>query len=505
MIDSSTPVLVGVGQLTQRWQDPASQKHPMALMADAARAAFEDCGATGIIAGVDSLHVVNTFTWPYDDLPGQLAAELGVPATHREYTGIGGNTPQRLVNHACAELASGRRRAVLIVGAEALDSTMHAASAGIDLPWPAPAGTTPSPATGNVDEERDGVGPMEKAHGLVLPIHVYPLLETALRADARRSPADHQAHVGRLFARLSQVAATHAQAWFPTVRSADEIATPTADNRYICYPYTKLMNAIMRVDQAAALLLTTVDEAERLGIDPDRWVFPMGGADLNDIWDLARRASLIESPALQTAASTALAQAGVGIDEVDVFDLYSCFPSAVQIARRALGIAEDDGRELTVTGGLPYFGGAGNNYGSHAIATVAQRVRSRPATLAMVTGMGWYVTKHAVGVYGKRPPAQRWTDRDTTAAQAAIEAAAMPPPVERADGRLTIEAFTIRHERDGTPSRGTAIGRLADGRRALAVIDAGPAELELLEREELVGRTGTVHHDESSERNILKM
>ena len=49
------------------------------------------------------------------------------------------------------------------------------------------------------------------------------------------------------------------------------------------------------------------------------------------------------------------------ISEIDAFDIYSCFPSAIQIACDEIGLDIDDPRNLTVTGGLPYFGGPGNN------------------------------------------------------------------------------------------------------------------------------------------------
>lgn len=37
-------------------------------------------------------------------------------------------------------------------------------------------------------------------------------------------------------------------------------------------------------------------------------------------------------------------------------DLYSCFPCVVQIAADVLGMAHDDPRGFTVTGGLPFYG-----------------------------------------------------------------------------------------------------------------------------------------------------
>ena len=153
-----------------------------------------------------------------------------------------------------------------------------------------------------------------------------------------------------------------------------------------------------------------------------------GGADLNDIWNVTRRPCLHESPAIRHASRLALEQAGMGLEAIGAFDLYSCFPSAFEIARREVGIGADDPRTLSVTGGLPFFGGPGNNYSMHAIATVVDLIRQDRSLNAMVTANGWYLTKHSVGVYGGTPPARPWSDRDDSALQRSIDARALPAP-----------------------------------------------------------------------------
>jgi acetyl-CoA C-acetyltransferase len=257
------------------------------------------------------------------------------------------------------------------------------------------------------------------------------------------------------------------------------------------------------VDQAAAVIMTSVDAAEKLGIDSMRRVYPMGGAEFRNIWHVSRRPCLHDSPAITEASRLALGQSGISLNEIGVFDLYSCFPSAVEISRRAIGIPEDDGRDLSVTGGLAYFGGPGNNYSLHAIASVVERIRRDRSLKAMVTANGWFNSKHAVGVYGAEAPLHPWDDRDDEPIQQAIDAQALPEPVERAEGLLTVEAYMIRYGRDGRPQRGTVIGRLPDGRRALADIDASVQGLLKLEQIELVGRTGNVRFNPLVKRNLV--
>jgi acetyl-CoA C-acetyltransferase len=500
---SHTPILVGAAQTVQRWNGDGVADDPLTLMAAAARAAIADTHSERLAASIDRVAVVNVLTWSYADAPGALATRLGLTPRERIYTSIGGNTPQYLVNRAAEALATGRCRAVLIAGGEAGDALAKARKLDRRFEeWPKRA------AALAVDgDQRQGVSASEMTYELFLPSAMYPLIETAIRARAGRSPAGHRAFLGALFARFAAVAAKHPHAWFREAHAADRIATPSPDNRYVGYPYTKLMNSIIAVDQAAAVVMTTEAHARELGIDPSRWVYAMGGADQNDVWHVTERPDLSRSPAIRAAARRALGQAGCGLDAVTDFDLYSCFPAAVEIALDALELEADDPRPLTITGGLPYFGGPGNNYSLHAIATAVDRVRADRKAKVFVSALGWYCTKHAIGVYGGSPGVEPWSanaDRVRAEEQASIDRTALPPPLAEAEGSARIEAFVIRHGRDGTATDGTVLARLGSGARALARLDAPSTELEALENEELVGRAGTVRHDPKAGLNLFR-
>jgi acetyl-CoA C-acetyltransferase len=250
--------------------------------------------------------------------------------------------------------------------------------------------------------------------------------------------------------------------------------------------------------------MTTEDSARSLGIPEGKWVYPAGGAELNDIWYVTRRPCLHESPAIRHASRMALEQAGLTLEDITVFDIYSCFPSAFEIARREIGIPEDDPRDLSVTGGLPFFGGPGNNYSMHAIAAVVDLIRKDRSRKAMVTANGWYLTKHAIGIYTGTPPVHPWNARDDSLTQRAIDAQALPMPVEKASGSITVEAYVIRHDNTGKPVQGTMVGRLKNGSRAPAVIDADPDGLLLMEKIELVGKQGDVRYDEAIGKNMAR-
>ncbi|MDX2167978.1 MAG: acetyl-CoA acetyltransferase [Deltaproteobacteria bacterium] len=485
------PILVGVGQLTNRAGDPGEVMEPLAMMAEASRRAADDAGLA--LREVDELTVINCITRAYADPAGMLAAQLGCTPRQRVYTAIGGNSPQWRVNETAERIARGEVRVALIAGAEAMAGAALARRAGIKLQWAAEG----SPEM--VGDSRWGNNAVEQRHGALMPTAVYPLFENALRAARGWSIARHRQYLGELCAGLAAVAKDNPYAWFRDGKSAAEISTVNDANRLIGWPYPKYMNAIIAVDQAAALLLTDTDTARQLGIPQSKWVYVVGCGDATDHWFISDRVNYFTSPAIRAAGAAALAQARLTIDEIDAFDLYSCFPCAVQIGGDMLGIGLDDRRPKTVTGALPYHGGPGNNYVTHAIASMVERLRRQPGR-GLVTGVGWYLTKHAVGIYQSTPPAQPFARRDPKAVQAEVDAQPHPQLAEAADGPVTVETYTVTHDRDGNPAVGIVVARLADGRRCWATT-TDAALLADAEREELVGAAGRVQHDAESQTN----
>jgi len=485
-MDDRTPILVGAGQRIQRDVDPAVALDPLALMAEAASAAAEDAGGGArLLTAVDSVAVVNVFSWDYGNAPRLLAERVGAHARDQRYTTVGGNTPQSLVNQTAARIAGGEVGLALVAGGEAIATLRRARGR---VAWAVAAGTPPVV----VGEARPGTTEYEVAHNFQLPTQIYPLFENALRARSRLPIDEHRARLGRLMARFSAVAAENPYAWFREARSADEIVTATARNRMIGFPYTKYMNAIIEVDQAAAVLMTSVGRARALGIPASRWVHVLGTAEAHDHWFVSERVNYWSSPAIRAAAGRALALAGVSSDAIDWFDLYSCFPCAVEIGRDMLGIADDDPRPLTVTGGLPYFGGPGNAYSLHAIASMMDRLRASPGTRGLVTALGWYLTKHAVAVYAASPDERGWHADPGPSLQDGIDREPRPEIAAQAEGPATIETYTVLHDRDGAPVSGLVVGRLDDDRRFLANTPVDRDLLESLVVREGVGLRGTV-------------
>ncbi len=464
-------------------------------MAKAARLAAADAGqGEALLRRLDSVAVVNIIGWHYSNAPGLLCEQIGAGTAQQIYTTIGGNTPQWLVNETAERIACGETRLALLAGAEAMYSFSRARKAKVHLPWSSGGSGTPK----IVGVDKQGVNDLELAYGLMMPIAVYPMFENALRAHYGNTIAEHQRQLGELCSRFTQIALDNPHAWFRQSRSAEEITSITADNRYIGFPYPKLMNAILDVDQSAAVVMTSVGMARELGIDESRWVYLWGCGDASDIWHVSERLNYFSSPAIRAAGKQALAMAGVGIDEIDYLDIYSCFPSAVRIGRDMLGIAAEDPRPLTVTGGLPYQGGPGNNYVMHSIATMMDKLRDQPGSKGLVSGLGWYITKHSLGVYSSEPPSRPWERADPRLVQAELDSMPHPVVAPEATGKAKIETYTVLFGRDGAPLRGVAIARLEDDRRCLAQIDGDRSVLEGLTEQEGVGRYGVVRAEEGS-------
>lgn len=496
-VNPRMPVLVGVAQQVDRDSPPETAPTPLDRLERVARLAAADCGVGDALWPLlDRLAVIRAFAdsakafappfWGYTNLPLSLSRRLGAVPARLLYPHAGGNTPQWLVNDMSAAIARGEMEIGLIAGVEAIRTQTRALKAGIALDWSdAPDG----PAAEEIGDARMGVSRHELGHGIALPVNVYPLFENALAAHYGRHPVAHRQALGALMAPFTQVAAANPFSALPTARGARELAEPGPDNRYIAYPYTKYLNSNMFVDQAAALLVMSTARADALGVPPHKRIYLHGCADTTEKYLVSERVDYWSSPAIRIGGHHALAHAGRTVGDLALMDIYSCFPVAVEVAADELGIAHDDPRGLTVTGGLPYFGGPGNNYVTHSIAQMALRLRERPGAFGLVTANGMYLTKHSFGVYSTTPVAGAWTRADPAVYQREIDALPSPAFTETPEGAGAIETFTVVYGKEA-PQYAIIIGRLTgSGERFLAVM---ADQLDRLIDQPAIGRGITV-------------
>ena len=458
-LDPLAPVLIGVGQTLQRTDDLDEALDPSLMMCSAIGNATIDAGLQAI-PNPQSLRVVNLLTWKYGD-PGYLIAQLlGLTPTETAYTPMGGQSPQGLVNVTAAEIQAGQLDLAILAGGEARRTRVRARNAERSLEWPtAPEGQMPR----MIGDDLVLNHPSELARGLMMPVQIYPIFESAIRAASGASPEQHLQRISELWSRFSEVAARNPWAWSREERSAEEIRTPSPDNRMVGLPYTKYMNSNNDVDMAAAIIMCSAAKATSLGVPRDRWVFVHAGADCHEHPFVSNRWSFAHTPAIELGGQRALELAGCTIDDIALVDLYSCFPAAVQLGAQSLGLSLD--RQLTRTGGLSFAGGPWNNYVMHAIATMVADLRAEAGELGLVWANGGYVTKHAFGIYSTEPPVHGFRSEHP---QAEIDALPQRELAEMADaaGPATVEAYTVMHSRDGEPETALAACLLADGRRA---------------------------------------
>ena len=468
-MDPRSPCLIGWSQVSRH------PGEPLEAWADAVRLALGDVAPSR----VDSLDVVYCQSWPYDDPAGRLATAIGASPRRLAYSGIGGTTPSVLLGEAAGRIAAGEADVCVVAAGEALDTVRRLKKDG------------ERPAWSHRDPDRKPFPfeapfhPAEIAHEVFQAYTTFALWDIARRARTGLDPDAHRRSLGDLFAPMTDVAAANAYAWFPERRSPEELAEATPDNRMVAFPYTKRLMSVMDVDLAGAVVLVAAETADALGVPADGRVYLRGWAYATDPVYVAEHDEPWRSPAMAWVAAEALGAAGARIDDIALFDLYSCFPSSVQLALDALGLEADDARApFTVTGGLPYYGGAGSCYLVMATAAMADRLVAEPGALGMVTGVGMHMTKHSSTIWSTDPGTSPFRPP-----------APDPGPASRRvivdvhHGPATVVAYTVHHGRDGAPTDGLLVCDVdgPSGPRCYAKVRDADL-LAALEAEEWVGR-----------------
>jgi acetyl-CoA C-acetyltransferase len=394
-MNSRLPCIVGAAQKTWRPEEGGAP-HPLAQNTEVANLAIADCGNHAIIDALDELDVVRSLSWHYDDFPGELATALGLNAGERKLSGMSGTSPQRFVCDAAEKILQGERQAVLVTGAEALATRKRARKSGEQLDWPKAQSKQEFPF-------EDPHHPSELSHEVRQAYATFAILDSARRAHLGLSLDDSRRQEAAMMARLSARAAENPLAWFRKEHSADSLFNLTDKDRMVATPFSRNTMAFMDVDMAAAILVTSHELADKLNIPQANRVYLHGWGYAKSPPYIAQRPELFHSPEMKSACDQALGMAGKAANDIDFLDLYSCFASNINFTRDVLGIADDDPRPLTVTGGLPYFGGPGNNYTSHSIATMVEMLRDNPGSNGLISAVGMHMTNHSFAVYSSTP------------------------------------------------------------------------------------------------------
>lgn len=472
-IDPRTPVVVGAAALHERVDDPREAAEPLDLMARVLAAAAEDAGSSALLPALDRIWTPRGF-WPYSD-PGRLLAERFGATGVRTAIGEVGVLQTMLLGHAAGAIAEGRSELAVLVGAEARDRAMRLERQGLAVPLTVQTESAPDTILQPV---ADLMSRREIELGLVTPVLQYALIENALRIQEGQSIEAHRAELGRLWADFNQVAVANPDAWHRAPMSAAAIAEPGATNRLLAFPYTKWLVSQWNVNQAGALILCSLGKARSLGLDERRFIYPQVVVDSEHTVTLSERRALHRSPGFRIAGERAAVHLERSISDIEHLELYSCFPAAVRVQQRELGL--DPTRRATQTGGMTFGGGPLNNFVVQGWVKMVERLRKDPGSTGLVTAVSGLLTKQGVSVLGAEPR-RAFAHVDVSGAVAAVDRPVAVEPNGR--GRARVASYTVGLI--GAAKNGVAlILDLEDGRRTLRVFD-DPALAERGLHEEL--------------------
>ncbi len=488
--DERIPVIIGVGQINDRPDDPQQGLDPAGLMAAALRRADANAGG-GWLESCDSLGIVGQIAWPHvNPVAGTVAERLGIAPAHVVETTPHGDNPIRLLNEAANRIGAGESIVCAVTGGEALRTAgalakLRAAEARADA--------KPSEHNALRDASHRVKKGYAQSYGLVVPVDVYPLYENAMRADLGQSLAEGQTESGTIWAGFSRVAAANPSAWIREEKVAEEITAVTADNRPIAFPYTKLQVANSSVNQGAGFLVTSLAEARRRGVPEEKLVHIGAGASAFEPDSILARDSYSRSAGMETSIRKALEFNNLTADDFDHVELYSCFPCVPKLARRTLGWPLE--KPMTVFGGLTFGGGPIGNYMSHVVACMVEKLRETGGKGLMFANGGYATHSHTI-VLGKDPVQGVSFPQDFDVNAAADAARGVVPELDKEyTGTAIIETYTVHYDRDGSARMGTIVARTPAGKRTLAMIPAqdGDGIAALTDgQSEPVGRQGTI-------------
>jgi len=484
------------GQITQGKEIIAAIQDPLGLMAEAARRAQEMIGHD-ILGKIDGIMTVMTISRYYPDAARQLAQKIKAAPRFTHTSGIGGDSPQKLINMGAGMIARGELETILITGAE----TYFPRNKNPAKPANALFQGLPESYQ---DDDIIGATELELRHGMAQPIHGFPLFETALWAESGLDLDAYLLKIGKLWSQNSRVAAGHPNAWSKKRFSAADIINQTSSNRIIAFPYPKRMNPFVTVDLGAAIILMSEEKARRYcRRSSQRPVYFIGGGYAKDRQRfMIEKSNFTNCPPLKAAVDKALQRSTLSLDEIEAFDLYSCFPCAVGMAMKMLEIKADDPRPLTVTGGLGFFGGPGNNYSLHAVATMVEKIAAGKINNGLVTALGWFMHKHAAGIYSATPTETDLKQHDLEDAEAPLTGR---PPVTvagKVTGKGYIETYTVIYRKDGTPDYTIIYGKTENGVRFIANSSTDLETITNLTSKNQVGQAVELRYDEREKCNF---
>ena len=479
-LDPRTPVVVGVGVASQHFDEPGAGIEALELMIAAAETAGNDTGTPAVLREVGRVAVAHG-SWAYAD-PGRVIAERIGASSAQSVLVQTGIPQQTLINDAHAAIRDGSLDAALVVGGEAARRAAIARRAGVTV-VDSTQDTTPDVfqvPTGEI------ITRIEIEGGIASAMMPFALIDSALRHAEGLTLDEHRDEIARLWAGFNTVAGQFAHAAFPEPRDAAFIREPSEANRPYAFPYNKWHCAQMNVDQAAAILVCSLDAAIRLGVEPEKIVFPLVALESSFMLPLSKRRDIHRWPGMEVLGQAAAAHLGHALAEIELVEIYSCFPAAVRVQQRALGLPLDG--VPTITGGESFAGGPWNNFVLQTTAAMIERLRMQRNAKGLVSTVSGLLNKPGLAVYGAEPgDAPLLLDDLAGTAERATEAV---EPIAGYVGPARVAACTVSYE-TMDPAKCTVIADTPDAKRCVATAD-DPVLARRATHEEMIGTTVTI-------------
>ena len=492
-------VVAGWGQVMQPKILDTPARDPMGLMKEASLRAERITASRTVLKNLDGIIIVKTVSRHYTDPARMLASNLGSHPKFTHVSGIGGNSPQMLINMAGGMIARNELDSILIAGAETYvqrDKNSKTVESALFRGIP----------DDYKGDDLIGSTPLENTHGIEHPMQGFPLFETALWAESGLDFETYMLKTGNMWSEFSRVASTNPYAWSRDFKTAGEILTLSRINRPVAFPYTKNMNSFVTVDQGAAVILMSEEKAEQYKQKKRQKVYFLGGGYAEDRQRfMIQKSDFTSSRPLKAAVDKALKRSGLSLENISCFDLYSCFPCAVSIAKKMIGIKDDDPRPLTLTGGLGFFGGPGNNYRLHSAATLAGLISTGEKSNGLITALGWFMHKHAAGVYSSKPLNGEFKNHDVSDQKELPEGEEPVKIQSRVNGDGRIETYTIIYKRNHEPAYGVIYGRTGDNLRFIANTEDDKEIFTRLSSKNRVGEKVNIKFNRKKNINIAQL
>ncbi len=480
-IPDHTPVLVGIGVATRQEEDFTRALEPIDLMLEAVNAAGADTGNAATLPGTQYIAVPHG-RWDYRNPGGAVARAVGAQQARSVFASVG-VLQQSLIGEACALIARGEAHTTLVTGADCGYRLLRAQIAG-QSPFDRILDSEPDV---RLEPKEELFHRVEQALGLVMPIGMYAIMESAYRARRGWTVDEHRDRLAAMYARFSEIAADNPHAWKRERLAPENIRNASPKNPMQAFPYTRALCSTFNIDQAAALLFCSAARATELGIPREQWVFPLASTESNHMVPVSARADLTACPGAAIAGRAALAAGDLTVDQIDLLDLYNCFPVAVEIYADELGISLE--RELNVTGGMSFAGGPWNNYVYQATCRAALLLRQGQGRNALLSSVSGMLTKQGFGLWSRDPPPRGFVWQDLT--KEAARAQRTADVLDHYSGPATMAGYTVLYARNRAPY---VLAVVAEPGGARVLVTAQETDvIAQLEAAEWVGRTVTVH------------